>query len=474
MNAPAIFLITPCLAAIAAYGFFPRHPRWTIALAVFFSLLLALASSVIPLGAPWIILGRQLPISDALSFLGRSFIFHSELRPIIMFLYLGTAALLAGSIVVSSTQHLIPVVLLVQSLLAASLFIQPFLYASFFLFLSVILLSLLLSDASHPSPRGAVRWISYSVLGTLFLLLAGSGISLYSNLPADTVKLDSILVQLCLGFGLLLSFPPFHFWLPEVADDSPPYSVSVVLSLYVSGVIFLLLRFMDGFSWLRQSSSIYLVFLIAGTGMCLVGSSLSLVQNRLGRCVGYLSLSNLGVVFLSLSIAGPLGVQGGLVLLAVRGLSLLVWGVSFHALRPKQASDHIADLRGRAFSNPIAFSAALLSGLSLVGIPGLFSFPPFWIVLRNVSNSSPLDSPAVLPQLAILFSMAAGVVSLYRFARPMMQIPLALALSRGGGRLFRALLLVSIFSFFLLGVFPQLLAPWISTAASAFTNLVSH
>jgi hypothetical protein len=191
MNAPAIFLITPCLAAIAAYGFFPRHPRWTIALSVFFSLLLALASSVIPLGAPWIILGRQLPISDALSFLGRSFVFHSELRPIIMFLYLGTAALLAGSIVVSSNQHMIPVVLLVQSLLAASLFIQPFLYASFFLFLSVILLSLLLSDSSHPSPRGAVRWISYSVLGTLFLLLAGSGISLYSNLPADTVKLDS-------------------------------------------------------------------------------------------------------------------------------------------------------------------------------------------------------------------------------------------------------------------------------------------
>jgi NADH:ubiquinone oxidoreductase subunit 4 (subunit M) len=472
MNAPAIFLITPGLVAFAAYGFFPRRPRLTIFLAVLYSVFLGFTASAIPLGAPWIILGHPLPVSNTLSFLGRSFTFNPEVRPVIMFLCLGAAALLAGSMAVSSNRILIPVLLLVLSLLLASLFIQPFLYASFFLFLSVVLLSLLLSDASHPSPRGAVRWISYSVLGTLFLLLAGSGISLYSNLPADPAKLEPILIQLCLGFGLLLSFPPFHFWLPEVSDDSPPYSVSLVLSLYVGGVIFILLRFLDGFSWLHQSSSVYLVFLLAGSGMCVVGSSLSLVQSRLGRCVGYLSLSNLGVVFLSLSISGPIGVMGGLVLLALRGLSLLIWGISFHTLRPKQASDHIADLRGRAFSNPVAFSAALLSGLSLVGIPGLFSFPAFWAVLRSVSDPGSPGSPAVFPQLAILFSMAAGIISLYRFARPMMQVPLAISISREGGRLFRALLLLSILSFFLLGIFPQILAPWVSRAASAFPNLV--
>ena len=472
MNAPAIFLITPVLVAFAAYGFFPRRSRLTIFLAVLYSLFLAFTASAIPLGAPWIILGHPLPVSNTLSFLGRSFTFNPEVRPIIMFLCLGTAALLAGSMAVTSNRILIPVLLLVLSLLFASLFIQPFLYASFFLFLSVVLLSLLLSDASHPSPRGAVRWISYSVFGTLFLLLAGSGISLYSNLPADPAKLEPILIQLCLGFGLLLAFPPFHFWLPEVSDDSPPYSVSLVLSLYVGGVIFILLRFLDGFSWLRQSSSVYLVFLLAGSGMCVIGSSLSLVQSRLGRCVGYLSLSNLGVVFLSLSIAGPIGVKGGLVLLALRGLSLLVWGVSFHTLRPKQASDHIADLRGRAFSNPVAFSAALLSGLSLVGVPGLFSFPAFWAVLRSVSDPGSSGSPAVFPQLAILFSMVAGIIALYRFARPMMQVPLAISISREGGRLFRALLLVSIISFFLLGIFPQILAPWVSRAASAFPNLI--
>jgi len=472
MNAPAIFLITPGFVAIAAYVFFPRRSRLTIFLAVLYSLFLAFTASAIPLGAPWIILGHPLPISNTLSFLGRSFTFNPEVRPIIMFLCLGAAALLAGSMAVSSNRILIPVLLLVLSLLFASLFIQPFLYASFFLFLSVVLLSPLLSDASHPSPRGAVRWISYSVLGTLFLLLAGSGISLYSDLPPDPAKLEPILIQLCLGFGLLLAFPPFHFWLPEVSDDSPPYSVSLVLSLYVGGVIFILLRFLDGFSWLRQSSSVYLVFLLAGSGMCVIGSALSLVQNRLGRCVGYLSLSNLGVVFLSLSIAGPIGVMGGLVLLALRGLSLLVWGVSFHTLRPKQASDYISDLRGRAFSNPVAFSAALLSGLSLVGVPGLFSFPAFWSVLRSVSDPGSPGSPAVLPQLAILFSMAAGIISLYRFARPMMQVPLAISISREGGRLFRALLLVSIISFFLLGIFPQILAPWVSSAASAFPNLI--
>jgi len=410
MNAPAIFLITPGLAAFAAYGFFPRRSRLTIFLAVLYSLFLAFTASAIPLGAPWIILGHPLPVSNTLSFLGRSFTFNPEVRPVIMFLCLGAAALLAGSMAVTSNRILIPVLLLVLSLLFASLFIQPFLYASFFLFLSVVLLSLLLSDASHPSPRGAVRWISYSVFGTLFLLLAGSGISLYSNLPADPAKLEPILIQLCLGFGLLLAFPPFHFWLPEVSDDSPPYSVSLVLSLYVGGVIFILLRFLDGFSWLRQSSSVYLVFLLAGSGMCVLGSSLSLVQSRLGRCVGYLSLSNLGVVFLSLSIAGPIGVKGGLVLLALRGLSLLVWGVSFHTLRPKQASDHIADLRGRAFSSPIAFSAALLSGLSLVGVPGLFFLAAGVVLfLRALDVFNRTNNLITIYMLGWLFCVGVGL-----------------------------------------------------------------
>jgi formate hydrogenlyase subunit 3/multisubunit Na+/H+ antiporter MnhD subunit len=158
--------------------------------------------------------------------------------------------------------------------------------------------------------------------------------------------------------------------------------------------------------------------------------------------------------------------------LAIRGLSLLVWGVSFHTLRPKQASDQIADLRGRAFSNPVAFSAALLSGLSLVGIPGLFSFPAFYVVLRSVEYPGSAGTPAVFPQLAILFSMVAGILSVYRFARPMMQVPLALSLSGAGGRLFRAILVVSIVSFFLLGVFPQFLSPWVSNAANAFPNLL--
>jgi NADH:ubiquinone oxidoreductase subunit 2 (subunit N) len=473
MNAPFVFLFLPFLAAVLTYSFFPRHPRLTIVLSAGLSALLAGAAAVIPLGASLKIFGASLPVSNTLSFLGRSFIFNPVFRPAMIFLYLSIAGMVAGSLAASPNRHFLPVLWMVQGLLTASLFIQPFLYASFFLFLCVIFLSLLLSDVSHPSPRGAARWIAYSVLGTLFLLLAGSGLSLYSGTPMDPSKSQSILLELCLGFGLLLSLPPFHFWLPDVVDDSPPYSVSVILSLFIGGVLFLMMRFMDGFSWLRQSPDVPVVFLLAGNGMCLVGSSLALFQSRLGRCVGYLSLSNLGVILVGLSIAGSVGVETTLVLLAARGFSLLIWGISFHALRPKQASDHISDLRGRAFSNPVAFSAALLSGLSLVGIPGLFSFPPVWAVLRSLSSSGPAAPQAAFSQLAVIFSMAAGVLSLYRFARPMMQVPLAFAISRGGSRLFRAVLFVSLFFFLFLGVFPQILVPMVSRVASAFPNLVS-
>jgi formate hydrogenlyase subunit 3/multisubunit Na+/H+ antiporter MnhD subunit len=466
-----MFMLLPAAAAIAAYLFFPLRPRLVILLSALGAAGMAWFASTIPLDAPLTILGAAVPVSGSFTLLGRSFSFDPGMRSAVTFLFFGGGAMFAGSLAVPANRFFLPIGMIVLGLFSASLFVQPFLFAAFFLYLSVLALSLLLSDPSHPFPRGAVRWIAYSAFGVLFLLLAGSELSVLDSLPPDAAALQSLLLRLCLGFGLLLSFPPFHFWLPDVVDDSSPYSVSFILSLYIGSVLFLLLRFLDGFEWLRQSSEIHIALQAGGAGMCLAGAFFSVFQNRLGRCVGYLSLCNLGAILMGLSVGGPVGVTSALVLLAARGFSLLVWGVSFHALRPKHSGDRMEDLRGVAFSRPLAFSAALLSGLSLVGTPGLISFPPTWALLRSLASSS---APAfsLLSVLSLLFSLAAGVLSIFRFARPMVGFSVALPLSAEKGRLLRLFLVVSMGLLFLLGIFPQLYLPWISKAADAFQNIL--
>jgi NADH:ubiquinone oxidoreductase subunit 4 (subunit M) len=471
MNAPLVFMLVPAAAAVLAYLFFPLRPRLVIVLSALSAAGMSWLASAIPLDAPLTILGAAIPVSGSFSLLGRSFVFEPGMRSAVTFLFFGGGAMFAGGLAIPPNRLLPPAGLIVLGLFSASLFVQPFLYAAFFLFLSVLALSLLLSDPTHPHPRGSVRWIVYSAFGMLFLLLAGSELSVLENLPEDAAVMQSLLLRLCLGFGLLLSFPPFHFWLPDVVDDSSPYSVSFILSLYIGAVLFFLLRFLDGFDWLRQSREAYIALQAGGAGMCIVGALFSVFQNRLGRCVGYLSLCNLGAILLGLSVGGAVGVTSALVLLAARGFSLFVWGVSFHALRPKHSGDRLEDLRGVAFSRPLAFSAALLSGLSLVGTPGLISFPPTWAVLRSLAAQA-APAYSVLPAMALLFSLSAGVLSIFRFARPMLSFSAALALSADTGRTLRIFLLVSMVLLFLLGIFPQLYLPWVARAADAFQNIL--
>jgi len=472
MNAPALYLALPMAAALGAYFLFPFRPRSAILISTALAAGMAWFASALPLDAPLMVLGYSIPVTGAFSLLGRQFIFVPSLRSAVLFLFIGGAALFGGSLATPRNRMLLPVGWIVLGLFSASLFVQPFLYAAFFLFLSVLFLSLLLSDSSHPVPRGAVRWISYSALGMMLLLLAGSELSVLDNLPTDPADLQSLLVQLCLGFGLLISFPPFHFWLPDVVDDSSPYSVSFILSLYIGAVIFLLLRFLDGFSWLRLSGEVYLALQAGGVGMCLVGGVFLIFQNRLGRAIGYLSLCNLGALLFSLSIPGPAGAQTAMVLLAARGFSLLVWGVAFHALRPVHSSDRLEDLRGVAFARPLAFSAALLSGLSLVGAPGLISFPPLWALLGKLTVVSTAGLFGILLPLSLLLSLAAGVLSVFRFARPMLHFSDLLPVSMEQTRSLRVFLMASLFLLVLLGLFPQAYLPWVAKSASAFVNIM--
>jgi NADH:ubiquinone oxidoreductase subunit 4 (subunit M) len=472
MNAPLFFLLVPVASAGLAFLLFPLHRRAVIFFSALLSAGLAWSASAIPLDAPLTILNFTFPVSGSFSLLGRQLVFDPSLRSALVFLFFGGAALFGGSLAIPPNRLLLPAGFVVLSLLSASLFVQPFLYAAFFLLFYVLVFSILLSDESHPVPRGAVRWIAYSTLGMLFLLLAGSEMSVLNNQPVEAAEMQSLLFRLCLGFGLLLSVPPFHFWLPDVVDDSSPYSVSLILSLYIGGVVFFLLRFLDEIFWLRASAEIFLALQIGGAGMCLVGAVFSVFQERFGRCVGYLSLCNLGVILLGLSVLGPSGVQTTMILLAARGFSLLVWGVSFQALRPKQASDSLEDMRGVAASRPFAFSAALLSALSLVGTPGLMTFPPFWAVLTSFANRSSSGLPALFISLAMLLPLAAGVLSVLRFAHPMLHYTASKSLSLESGRFLRFFFILSIVLLLVLGLLPQLYIPWVAKSAGAFVNLL--
>ncbi|MGA2111890.1 MAG: proton-conducting transporter membrane subunit [Anaerolineales bacterium] len=473
MNSPLIFIAVPFLAAIASYGLYPSRPRLAKGIAILLSLALAGFALLFAPGTTPALLGGALSVQQSWTVLGRSFVFEPSAQPALIFLHLAGAFLFLGTLAIPVHRTFVPVALGVLGLMAAALFVRPFLYAAIFLVLIATSFAALLSDAGHPFSRGAARLIVLVALGMPFILLAGTELTGLPQIPEDPAQLQRILVLLGLGFAFFLSFPPFHFWLADVADDSPPYAVAFVLTLFQGAVIFFLLEFLNDYSWLRTIPQLFQTLQVAGIAMSLLGGVLALAHDRLGQVTGDIALANLGTILIALSTALPEGVEVAMVMLVLRGLAFGIWGLGLHLLREQGRGDSIEDLRGRVLTQPLACSAAIVAGLSLAGLPGLAGFPGLWAALRLLAVSQVATPGGGGIVLVVVLSVGASVLALLRFAHSMLAVDVPLNFNAGEGRLPSFLLGLGTIAIIAIGIAPQWILPLLARSALYFGQLTA-
>jgi formate hydrogenlyase subunit 3/multisubunit Na+/H+ antiporter MnhD subunit len=469
VNSALLLMLVPLVGGLTAYVVWPRNPRLATLSGALTSGVLALLTLWLPVGEPIRLLGFEIPVDQAFTILGREFIFETSGRPALVFLHLAGTFLFAGTLAVPMRRLFIPTSLSILGAMAAALFVRPFLYAAIFLALSAAAFGGILSDPDHPRSRGALRLLVFVVLGMPFILLAGSQLSLSGQIPSELDLLNRILVLLGIGFAFLMALPPFHFWVVDIADDSPPYAVAFVLTLFQGASLFFLLRFLAEFAWLRTIPQVHQAFGVAGAAMCLMGGGLALIQNRLGRLTGYAATANMGVILLALSSGKEAGTEAALVMLALRGLSLGVWGVALTVLRQRHPQDALTDLRGRAKEQPLASMAVVIAGLSLAGLPGLAGFSGHWATLQVLGAPAALANYA--PLLAIAGSMIACELAYLRFASALLAGAGRLTFRREEGRMPALFLGAGMLMLILLGLLPQLVLPFIARSAILFGNL---
>jgi len=473
VNSPLVLMVAPFLAAIGAYVAYPSRPQLAKGIAILLSLALAGFALLFAPGTTLAVLGHALPVQQSWTVLGRSFVFEPSAQPALVFLHLAGAFLLVGTLAIRIHRTFVPVVLGVLGLMGAALFVRPFLYAAVFLVLIASAFAALLSDAGHPLSRGAARLIVFVALGMPFILLAGTELAGLPQIPEDPDQLRRILVLLGLGFAFFLSFPPFHFWLADVADDSPPYAVAFVLTLFQGAVVFFLLHFLNDYSWLRTVPELFRTLQVAGIAMSLVGGILALAHDRLGQVTGYIALANLGTILIALSTARLEGVEAALVMLALRGLAFGVWGLGLHLLREQGAGDSVENLRGRALTQPLACTATIVAGLSLAGLPGLAGFPGLWGALRLLAVTPVAAQAGGGLVWVVVLALGASVLALLRFARSMLSTDVPLNFSAGEGRLPSLLLGLGTIAIIAIGITPQWLLPLLARSALSFGQLTA-
>src|ERR1700733_2835037 len=223
----------------------------------------------------------------------------------------------------------------------------------------------------------AVKFLLYSLLGGLLMLVAVIALYVYSAKSPVTGDHGSFLfselvhvslsptVQKWLFLGFFIAFAikapvwPFHTWLPDAADSAQPGTAVLMLGMMDKVETFGMLRYcLELFpAGAKYFTPLIITLAVIGT---LYGAIVAIGQAGLKRLMGYVSISHFGLITLGIFAMTSQGVSGATLYMVnhafITGALFVL--VGFMIIR--RGSDRIADFSG------VQAVAGRLGGLSLL------------------------------------------------------------------------------------------------------------
>ena len=280
--------------------------------------------------------------------------------------------------------------LLLTALLGALVLVTSSHFASFFLgleTLSISLFALISYPLNQTRPlEAAIKYLILSGVSSAFLLMgmaliyAQSG-ELYfrdignfiANQPDMNIMILSGVILIVAGLGFKLSLVPFHLWTPDVYQGAPAPITAFIATVSKGAVFVVLLRYFvsaHGYAYppLMTVFSVIAVFSILG------GNLLALLQNNVKRLLAYSSIAHIGYLLVAFiagaSITPSLAIESVTFYLVAYFITTIgAFGVVSLLSTPQTEADDISSYRGLFWRRPWLAAVFTLMLLSLAGIP---------------------------------------------------------------------------------------------------------
>lgn len=249
----------------------------------------------------------------------------------------------------------------------------------------------------------ATKFILYTAIGSIFILLAGLAMAFYGNtITFDLAELGmkqySQTFQLFAYAGFLLAFAvklpifPLHTWLPDAHSEA-----SAPVSMVLAGVLlkmggYGLIRFNMGL--LPDAHIKFAPILIAlGIVNIVYGALTAFGQVNLKRRLASSSISHMGFVLIGLASLSELGLHGAMLQMLSHGLIaaalFYLSGVTYertHTLAMDKMS-------GIAKSMPTVFALFTVGSMASLALPGMSGFVSELTVFMGLTASDVFSSP---------------------------------------------------------------------------------
>jgi formate hydrogenlyase subunit 3/multisubunit Na+/H+ antiporter MnhD subunit len=463
MSAPVIWILIPFIAGFLILFFL--HERISPLVAGGVATTLAFVALIFPIDTALLLGTISIKISPSIQFFGRSFELNTADGPLLAIIY-GLAALwFFGTQASATANRFVSLGLMIVALLTASIAVEPFLFAALLLDVAAMLVIPLLVPPYQKPGRGIIRFLIYQTLAMPFILFSGWMLAGVEASPGDIGNTAQAGTMLGLGFAFLLGVFPLYNWIPMLTEEASPYATGFLLWALPTFTVIFALGFLDRYTWLRSSPQLSNVIQYAGVIMVASGGLFASQQKHIGRIMGYASIAETGLLVLAMGLKSPEIVNITFLLLVPRGLELAVWALALSIIKRKAYSLRFSEIKGLARNYPAAVTALVLANLSMTGLPLLAGFPPRLALWQELAGQSLTVSFWVF--LGLIGLLIAAIRTLAVFV--MAEENKAWELNESWVQ--TAMLGLGVIGLFILGMFPQVLQPFLVNLPALFDHL---
>jgi NADH-quinone oxidoreductase subunit M len=244
----------------------------------------------------------------------------------------------------------------------------------------------------------AVKFLLYSLLGGLLMLVAVIALYVYSTESAATGHHGTFLfnvlihvplsptVQKWLFLGFFIAFAikaplwPFHTWLPDAAASAQPGAAVLLVGVLDKVGTFGMLRYC--FELFPAGAKYFTPLVITLSVIAvLYGAIVAIGQQDMKRLIAYTSVSHFGFITLGVFVMTSQGVAGATLYMVNHAFATGALFILAGFLISRRGSDRIADYGGVQQVAPLLAGLFLISGLAGLSLPGLSTFVSEFLVL---------------------------------------------------------------------------------------------
>ena len=186
------------------------------------------------------------------------------------------------------------------------------------------------------------------------------------------------------GVSLKLALFPLHLWLPNAYAYAPSIVSAFLAGTATKVAVYVLLRFIFtvfGIEYAFTQLPLSAILMVLAIAAILLATMSAIYESNMKRLFAYSSVAQLGYMILGISFLSVTGLTSSLLHLFNHALMKAALFMALACVMYQQGGVMMDNLKGLGRRMPWTFSAIIIGGLSLVGVPLTVGFISKWYLI---------------------------------------------------------------------------------------------